>query len=69
MFRTFLKFSSHIKDNGQFGYSTKEPGSSEIFIQFYTKYSTDVRQSFYHFVHIQKLYNMHKDSVCYTKTS
>ena len=35
-----------IKDNRPFSYSTKEPGSSDIFIQFYTPGSIEWRYSF-----------------------
>ena len=69
MLRIFLKFSSYTKDNVRFSYSTIEPGSNDVFIHFYTKGSTDLHQSFYHFVHVhvQNFYNMHKDSVCYKR--
>ena len=50
MFRRSLNFllkgiSQHFRmdENGPFSYSTKEPGSSDIFIQFYTRGSIEWR--------------------------
>ena len=39
---THSKFQDHIP-NRPFSYSTKEPGSSDIFIQFYTRGSIEWR--------------------------